>query len=214
MDDKLIDEIISKVMAQLKTSFDITLSERKQLIYIGESIVDDVVDLYGESYAIEKLSPNTVIDEQEGILLPKLSCTQIASIWNGLPLDDISHWAVQAILNQKKFFVHKADVELFNLDIKNKSGLVSRIHNYYHDLKSDGLLAIEDCIDNVIKIEDTVNCGFDEGIVEISDKLVTEKTIQNLVDKKIGKLVLSRKTIMTPLARDLLRTSSIQMSQE
>jgi len=99
MDDKLIDEIISKVMAQLKTSFDITLSERKQLIYIGESIVDDVVDLYGESYAIEKLSPNTVIDEQEGILLPKLSCTQIASIWNGLSLDDISHWAVQAILN-------------------------------------------------------------------------------------------------------------------
>lgn len=204
MDEKLIEQIIKEVLLKLESSNAKILAKRKKLLYIDrESMCNDTINIYKSEYVIDQLEENSNLDDYEGIILPSLSCTQISSIWNGMPVDDITKWSIDVILKGKKILITQDSVELNQKHIYKNSGLYGRISNYFEELKNDGIIVKADEYSR----EDIQGYIFKE-------KLLDERSVKLINYENIREIIVGKRTIITPLAKDLIRNLNIKIIQE
>ena len=74
------------------------------------------------------------LNDYEGIILPELSCIQICAIYNGIPIDELTKWSINTILNGKTVLVRDDVIELYSEAICKDSGLYTRVTNFLNEL--------------------------------------------------------------------------------
>lgn len=223
MDEKLVEQIVKAVLAKLKDPVSINNLTKKKTLLIGN--INDCsmcIEKLSESHVIDEVTSDSKISDYESIVLPSLSLIQISAIWNCMPVDEISKWAIDAILSQKKILMFKDNVQINDKSVDSKSNLYKRVLGYFEELKNDGFTYVDELISNpqiIVENEKSLSSAKlqekDCKVKEVyENKLLNEKEAVKLKNKGIKELSISKKTIITPLAKDLLSNFKIKFIQE
>ena len=217
MDDNLIEIIVKEVLLKLSTYTGSNILSKTKMLYIG-GLSEEDLSKFDAMYCVDELNGDRKLNDYEGIILPELSCIQICAIYNGIPIDEITKRSINTILNGKTVLVRDDVIELYSEAICKDSGLYTRVTNFLNELINDGVSIVSDTLIHEVNDASTnSSCNIkklDDLEVIYDGKLLNEKVLKEFYDKGIKKVRIGKKSIITPLAKDMIRYSHMEIIKE
>lgn len=219
MDTKeLIEYITKEVMKRIQNTNTDKLNERKDKILTVDISIENVLEKVKEDFYIdhlEDLNEDVVVDSYKYILIGSMTNKELVNIALGLPNDKISSIIIDFILRGKRVYVlnegikyHKykdsSNIPFYNMMKSYEERLETFGINFVNEKEISGLFA-----DNM-RAKESVDENVDKNNqYVIKEKIVTESLIRQIHQGGYTEVVTNKATIITPLAKDYIRTNGI-----
>ncbi|GAA0679277.1 MULTISPECIES: TIGR02536 family ethanolamine utilization protein [Clostridium] len=217
----LVDEIYKKIQAEDKKSN--YLEKKKSIVVMGESDVD----FYKK--ALKEFDINPLTSECKDcdiLLISKLCIKGLSNISQGTCTTKSEKFALEMLLKGKKVYILEDGIEyrkykntapkvLYNKYIKFEENLLSYGIEIINDLNKISIESKEQKISfNGIKEEKDLESSIvaDEITINLSNKkLVSESDLRKPHINGVKTLILDKKAILTPLAKDYIRINNLNV---
>ncbi|SFH66151.1 hypothetical protein SAMN05192551_10249 [Tindallia magadiensis] len=155
---------------------------------------------------LQELRDIEALEKGMTLWLPGLTRYQMMSIANGLPKDRVSTWCLEALLKGVTVCLRREDLTFFPENHED-SPLLRKHTEALELLTESGLKLVEH---NAFEPEKDQS----ESFLYYRKKLLNEKTARNWKQKAVKEVMIDPKTIVTPLAADVLREGQIKWCKE
>lgn len=220
---ELIEYITKEVMKKIKE-----MNNIKPEIEIGGDRVlaicswkKDFLDAYKDFFHIdyiEDIKENVDVSLYKYLFLEGISNKELVNIAIGLPGSELSSVVIDFILQDKKIYILNEGVEYHQYKDTSNISFYNIMKSYEEKLKCFGINFINKLeIKRLIKDNDLgVQIAPQKAIEErkgyiVEGKIITENTIRNIYQKGHMAIVIKKNSIITPLAKDYIRTNGIDI---
>ncbi|WP_350342950.1 hypothetical protein PRVXT_002219 [Proteinivorax tanatarense] len=217
--EKLVEKITKQVLQQVQqNSFDEKKEISKIICYIEEK---DEVKYYEEisnffqkqNMAKRFISSYTQseLEDAKYILIPKLSVSSMAFIATGIKGDLVSNLVLDALILGKQVGVLENGMEYQNHAKTCKRGLYQLYEGYKRKIQD---LDIEVGSLNGLFLSKTPKTLIaSRANIVLQERVITEKKLKDLDCKDFTVISIPEKSIITPMAKDFIRTHQIQIDK-
>lgn len=235
--DSLITIITEEVLKRVTMLNSQSKQEKSNSILIIDSISQKNKDIYQQIISswkntrfLDDYHHNEGVDSFDYIILPRLSNKDLVSITMGSPNSEISKIIIDGIFKGKKIIALKDGVCYRKYKDTANKNFFNMFKGYEEKMISFGIEVVKeeeliDCLnDEAYKdCEENIKEQYKENInknlvkkkaVEkaiINKKVVSEKDIERLWSKGYQNIAIDKKSIITPLAKDFIRTNEIKI---
>lgn len=207
--DTLIELITQEVMKRLFAKKALVLCDEKS---------ENLNLAFLEGYSLENYKEGLDIDDYELIVVPKLSIENISALALGLPNDKMVGIIIRALFKGKKVIVLKEGLEHRQYKETAKGNLYKLYLDYENKITALGVEIEGEVVCQVasnLKEEQKVSKICD-SIIEnennmFNKKVITEADLRRFQMKGIKEISVIKNCILTPLAKDFIRTSKIKL---
>lgn len=229
--DKAVEFVTREVMKRLQ---ELSCSERKA--YKGKILILDSLDnvcltsfvskLKNLNYEIEGIdgsSQKLDISEYEYLIVPVLENRELSNISLGVACGIISETVTMALLQGKRVLLLEEGIEYRKYIKTCSKAFYARLSSHEKNLTSYGIEILnEDKLLNTIGEEASFemkpqpqNLTEDKTPLEnfsaVDKKILTEMDMQRLFREGKTRISIKRKSIITPLAMDYIKTNNIEI---
>lgn len=217
----LVDEIYKRIQAEdNKSNY---LEKKKSIVVIGDSDID----FYKESLKEFDINPLTSeCKDCDILLISKLCIKGLSNISQGICTTKAEKFALEMLLKGKKVYVLEDGIEyrkykntapkvLYNKYIKFEEELLAYGIEIINDLNKISIESKEQKVSfNGIKEEKDLKSSItvDELTINLSNKkLVSESDLRKPHINGVKTLILDKKAMITPLAKDYIRINNLNV---
>lgn len=215
MDTKeLIEYITKEVMKRIQNTNTDKLNERKDKILTVDFSIENVLEKVKEDFYIdhlEDLNEDVVVDSYKCILIGSMTNKELVNIALGLPNDKISSIIIDFILRGKRVYVLNEGIKYHKYNDSSNISFYNMMKSYEERLETFGINFVNEkdisglFADN-IRAKESVD---ENNQYVIKEKIVTESLIRQIYQGGYTEIVTNKATIITPLAKDYIRTNGI-----
>lgn len=233
--EELVELITKEVMTRLKAMLSKDYVSHNKKVLVLERSEDLCPVLTGalreNNYTVDSLDNMGSLNSYEGIILQSLSPKELANLAHGIGGCAKEIAVIDAILGgnriysmkkglQHENFASTANKEFFNLykSYENKlrsygvayvglRELLGYLSEETTEIEKDACILEERAIDKAISQQ----CINDEFVDLTKKKLISEVELRNIYKNGINKVLVSKKSIVTPLAMDYARVTKVQI---
>lgn len=231
---KIITEEVLKRVAMLSSQ---SLQEKSNSILIIDSISEKNKDIYQQIISswedtrfLDDYNHNEGVDSFDHIILPRLSNKDLVNITMGNPNSATSKIIIDGVFKGKKIIVLEDGVSYRKHKNTANENFLNMFKGYEEKMVSFGIEVVKeekliDCLNNEAckDSEEKIKEQYKEEIKKdlekkeavegavINKKVVSEKDIGRLWSKGYSTIIIDKKSIITPLARDFIRTNKIKI---
>lgn len=226
--DSLINIITEEVLKRITMLSSENLKERSKRILILDSIANknkynhgEVISKYSDTKFLDDYSNKEGVDSFDYIIAPELSNNDLVSIAIGVSESEISKIIIDAILKGKKVIVLEEGMYYKKFKDTANKNFFSMLKGYEEKIISFGIEIVRkeelaDCLDEEkIKVStETLNKELDQNQAKeimITKRVICEREIEQLWKKGYRTIVVDKKSIITPLAKDFIRNYEINI---
>ena len=154
----------------------------------------------------------------EGVIAYTLSNESLGKIANGIFDTDYTRAFGKALLSGKKVFVPEEEIELFKYKETAPKAYYARLEQNLSFLKENGVVVVpnKDLVGAIMgsepgkcAAETTCSVCTEEKVLVFTKKVLSERNLKSAKEEKYTKIAVSRKSIVTDLARDYAKKYSI-----
>lgn len=236
--EELVELITKEVMARLKemlSNKECFTDKKKVLILEKAENLCPVLSgaLRDNNYIVDSLDNMETLECYEGIVLQNISTKELANLANGIGGSVKETVFTDAILRGKRVFAMKKGLEYQNFGTTANKQFFNLFKTYEEKLKSYGVVyvGLKELLSKIGDMnheieekgcslkDDTEEKGL-KGVSEIAfvdltnKKLISEVELRNIYKNGIKKVLVSKKSIVTPLAMDYARVSKVQIIKQ
>ncbi|SKC38088.1 hypothetical protein [Maledivibacter halophilus] len=205
--------ILDSISKEKKDKYEYIIGINKNIKFLDDFFVDDD------------------IDSLDYIIVPNLSIKDLSSIAIGLEQSQISKVVIDSILHGKKVVVIEEGIDYRKFRNISSENFFQLFKSYEDRLVSFGIdivkkeellfyLSENTCVKDIKKelVQESfknINQGKKVHVIEatISKKAVSEGDIKRIWDLGYKTIYLNKKSIITPLAKDYIRTNEIEIKR-
>lgn len=195
--EKDLEFIVQEVLKRIKPRSIIHLID-------GLNYTSEMMDSLRDEHDIVWISECdvTVLEQNKPIFLPGMSIAQMMSISMGMPIDHCSEICMLMLLRGLDVNIYSSTIQ-----INAYEHLESPLNRKFRD-------AFQMLIESGLKVHDNRIQIKQEACRDVSSKrLFTEKDIREIIMQGKSELSLDKNTIITPLARDLIRQTKLKIKR-
>ncbi|MCM1991239.1 hypothetical protein [Oceanirhabdus seepicola] len=234
--EKLVNDITEEVMIRVKElPNQVNIDLQRILVAASnesemyKSILNKLDTFPREIDSLENL--NQDLDCYEDIILCGLDNRELANLALGVECGQKEHIAIKGILKGKRIFLIEEGIEYRQYQNTANKVFFSMYMEYERKLISYGITLVKK--ENILKVLNNKNdcsalqCGcvlelqnelkdLEEGtsIFDFTDKkLVSEADLKKMFKSGIESIKIRKRTVVTPLAKDFIRTNHMNVSR-
>lgn len=213
---RLIDEIVAELYTKLQQNASI-VSEKKKVILIGNSCLEDTKRLE-EVYDV--VSYREDVTECEYIIICQMSLGLLAHLALGCSQSKEEEFILKHLLEGKK--VYMLEKGLFYRAYKKTShkALYTLYSEYENKIKQYGIRPIDQLMDILVDKEKDQYTTLQENEIFQNEeidfthkKLLLESDLMKAHIPALVTILVSKKSIVTPLADDFIRTHKLKIKR-
>lgn len=231
--DKLIELITKEVMRRIKLTMEENnkKEEGNKTILILENSKDlcPIVkkNLNENEISVDYIDNMKGIETYEYILIQNLSNNELINISKGYANSDKEKMIINILLKGKNIYALGKGLEYKNYENTSSRALLEVFKSYKNNLTSFGvtftsLRAIIENIKSNKNLKEVCHREKSEDKLQnnkcikktIDKKLISEMDIKNIEKEGIKEITISKKSIVTPLAKDFARVNNIDIKIE
>jgi len=233
--DNLIKIITEEVLKRISILSSQNFKSKPERILIIDSIsnqnkgsYNEIISNWNETMFLDDYCHEDGVDSFDYIILPKLSNRELVNIAMGNPNGEASEIVIDGIFKGKKVIVLEEGVSYRKYKNTANRSFLNMFEEYEEKIISFGIEIVKekdlmDCLNNEacedskektkIKPKEETNKDLGEAIEKavINKKVVSEKDIERLWSKGYSTIAIDKKSIITPLAKDFIRTNEINI---
>ncbi|GAU75885.1 hypothetical protein [Fusibacter sp. 3D3] len=207
-----IDQIVKRVLHKLGQ-----LKKVNIISNLNYSV--DLKNQLEQAFFIEEKAILDTGEKEIDVWIPELTCKQLMSVYQGLPVDALSEIVIEALLKGYKIVVLKASVELLNIQAV-RTPFINRYFEALGILEQSGLNIKEKMDDD--NLEPVLKAGrrIDQSqevvskCVDLNQKVLTESQLIHYLGQNIEVVNVNSNAIITPSAQDFLRQNPIRLNRK
>lgn len=213
-----IEELIRKVTIEVLSHMNEKVEEKFKVI-VPESISEYPNILENKNLEYVILEENDNIEEylkdSQGILIPRLSLENLSNSALGMINNKVDTLIIKGLLNNKEVFILDEGIEYKEYTSSNSS-LIKLYEDYMEKLIDYGVRIISSVQlneDGLFKSNSSVIVNkenhSDNRVLEV--KLIDQKFAEEFTKKGSKSITLTKKTIITAIAKDIFRENNISI---
>lgn len=210
-----INHLIELVYEEITNKLKQQEEQKKSVCVISKIRAQDLDRILKDRYEIVYFSKEVEEKEFEKIIIPHLSISVMANLANGLGPTCEEAFILSTLLKGKKVIVLREGVEYYSYKHSSPALLYKVYEEYEKKLRGFGI-TFEYCYES---IEGTKNCPDEEisspsrETYRLAKKVISESDLQKLYIQNIKEITVEKKSIITPLARDFIRTHQLKITE-
>ncbi|CAM2750279.1 hypothetical protein HAHI6034_08265 [Hathewaya histolytica] len=240
--DKLVELITSEVMKKLnQANIRLEKVQEKKLLFLGNreneayKLYEDDLKAFG--YKVMTLEDNEDIKSYDVVLMPSLNIKELSNLALGLPNGINEENVINALMNGIPVYVQEENVEYknysntankvffkmyleyenklkdFGINIDNTQNILNSLKDEKNKKKNPQINSVDKGIEKPVEEKNTNEQK--KNAYEISNKtLVSEKEIRSLYREGIRTIIIPKKVLITPLAKDFARINHVEIIRE
>lgn len=236
--EELVDLITKEVMIRLKAMLsDKNMFNKKRVLILEhkEALCSVLTSsLEKNNYTVDCIDNMGDLDSYEGIVLQSIKNSELANLSHGIESSVKEKLVIKAIFNGNKIFSMEKGVEYKSFQATSNKLFFNMFKEYEDKLASYGIkfvglkgliASLEDKpverAESICKItskddEEVVESkDSKEGYIDLTNKkLVSEVELRNIFKSGIKEVLVSKKSIITPLAMDFARVSKLKINKK
>ncbi|MCQ1529555.1 hypothetical protein [Lutispora saccharofermentans] len=216
----LIDRVVKEVIKRIESS-----SPKIMLIGKGELAGEELGRAAICHTCCEGYSDDMPIDDYDFIIIRGMSIFELVSSALLVPGTNVSKLILKGRLTGKKIYVEKDSMEYKKYESTIDRGLEKQLEHYEDCLKSYGI--------KMLKAQEIIKDINDNGVNDnskneessrddcksrdqcrLDKKLITEQDLRRLAQQGHKTIQISKGSIVTPLARDFMKTNNMSLFKE
>ncbi|SHK09467.1 hypothetical protein [Paramaledivibacter caminithermalis] len=235
--DNLIKIITEEVLKRITMLNSQSIQEKSKSILIIDLISEKDKNSYSQIISnwknvsfLDDYCHKDGVDSFDYIILPRLSNKDLVNIAIGNPNSEISEIIIDGIFKGKKIIVLESGISYRKYKSTANKNFFNMFKGYEEKMISFGIEVVKeenllDCLNNKAykdskemlnsKSKEEVNKDLnkEEAVkkVVINKRVISEKDIENLWNKGYSTININKKSIITPLAKDFIRTNEINI---
>ncbi|WIF95531.1 hypothetical protein [Caminicella sporogenes] len=226
--DKLISIITEEVLKRITVLSLQNSKDKSKSILILDSIsnknsYDEIISKWKDIKFLDDYCHEEGVDLFDYIIVPKLSSKDLVGIAIGDIRSDVSEIIIDGVFKGKKVIVFEEGISYRKFKNTANKNFFNMFKGYEEKIISFGIEIVRkkdltECLDNGYcksenEISNETNKVLEEIIKEavITKKVISEKDIENLWNKGYKTIAIDKKSIITPLAKDFIRTNQINI---
>ncbi|SKC81578.1 ethanolamine utilization protein [Maledivibacter halophilus] len=223
MVDNLSKIIAQEVLKRIKESenyMDIVRS-KKLLILDNSSNKENYADVYFKKTKVKFLNESCIeeLDSFKYIIAPNLSNKDLAGIALGIEKSNISRFIIEGILRGKKIIAIEDGIEYKKFKERSNLNFFRIFEEYQEKIMKFGISVVKrENLYMIFKEKETKNFskkldGLKENLDEalLNKKVIIEKDIYNAYNIGYKNICINKKSIITPLAVDYIKSNKINI---
>lgn len=225
--EELIELITKEVMKRLKIMLEENNKSKKKLLILEHS--KDLCPILSgalkdNDFIVHCLDDMNDIESYEGIILQNISNGELTNLSLTIQGSMKEKVAIEAVLKGLNLYAMEKGVEYKKYTATANTALLDTFKSHEEKLKNYGvkfvglkglLSALKgegNIKENNEKVSATVEVGVNQLV--INKKLISETDLKNLYKDGIKEIVIPRKSIVTPLAKDFARINKLLIKFE
>lgn len=225
--EELIELITKEVMKRLKTMIEESNKSNKKLLILEHS--KDLCPILSgalkdNNFTIDCLDNMSDIETYEGIILQNISNSELTNLSLTVQGSMKEKVAIEAALKGLNLYAMEKGVEYKKYAATANEALFAAFRNHEEKLKSYGIkfVGLKGLLSSLTGKENiksdkekvSVKVKTKENQLKISKKLISETDLKNLYKDGVNEIVISKKSIVTPLAKDFARINNLLIKLE
>lgn len=220
--DDLINSIVEEVYKKLNEKANSTINDK--IIDKKKAIVlwDDNLDNYSKlSSKYEIISYEEGIREYDVVIIPSLCFRGLSNLAQGSSISSEERFILKAIMLGKEVYVMENGIEYRRYKDTAPEELYKKFVLFERELVSYGVHVIKD-IDTLLldrnskvtKEREISNVEIEEKVIELRNKkLISEGDLKKPHINGAKKIIVDKKTMITPLASDYIRIHHLKVER-
>ncbi len=193
MNEDIKDKIIELIKKELEVYLKLGIKTKEEITFLGE-----------DNFLKIEIEKNFIIAEDSNkIVVSEIDISTMVDLAMGTYNNMNSEFLIKSILENKNVFIIEEGVEWRKYS-KIPLILRDKYLTYEDNLKSYGIKIVKR-----FEILDVLENK--EKDIEIFEKVLDEKKINNFITKKIKKIYMTQETIVTELAKDIIIKNNIEI---
>lgn len=205
--NQLVDKIYEEVLKRINTN-----NNENTAVVIGRlssPLQNKIDNIYHCISFKEGLDANEV----EAVIVGELQPSMLARLATGNGISAEEQFIISMLLTGKKVIIPNEAIEFFQYKQTSSPSLYKIYEDYLTKLQSFGV-QIDPKVEE--KEAESKNSRKEETVTNsftITNKVVTEKDLQQLFLKKISNIEIPLSSILTPLANDYIRKNRLKVTR-
>ena len=210
-----INQLVNRVYEEITNKLKQQEEQKKSVCVISKNRAQDLDRIIRDRYEIVYFSNEIEEKEFEKIIIPNLPISMMANLANGLSTTCEEAFILSALLKGNKVSVLREGVEYYAYKHSSPALLYKVYEEYEKKLRGFGI-AFEHRYES---IEESKYCSDVELVAplnetyRLSKKVISESDLQKLYIQNIKEITVEKKSIITPLARDFIRTHQLKITE-
>lgn len=220
--EKLVETVTLQVFKAL-TETPPPLEQRGKKILILEkdgnslwqAIAKEIVSPTDKVEDINSLEREKDLEKYDYIILPSLTVKRLTNIATGIRNDHIEEGVSDVLLLGKRIYLLQEGIEYRRYKKTANKSYYLMVEEYEKRLMNFGIKIV-----NKIELYETIKFGELEGnplkasLDSKDKKIITETEVKQGIQEGFNRIKVNEKTIITPLAHDLIRANKIEVVTE
>ncbi|MGL5353409.1 MAG: TIGR02536 family ethanolamine utilization protein, partial [Clostridium sp.] len=210
--DNLVNIIVEEVYKKLREGQNSNNINRKAVV-IGDSNIEKYLDILGSEYDLTTYTDS--IKDCEVVIVPKLCLKGMGNLANLTCSTSEEHFIIKMLMKGRKVYI----IEDGMFYKKYKNSAPKQLYNKYLEFEKTlinyGVEILSSSFKSISKIEEKSYVSSDRSISKTCDvikkKLITESDVRAQYIKGCRLIVIDKKSIVTPLAKDFIRINHIEI---
>lgn len=218
--EELINSIVAEVYKKIKENTTKTNEViKKKAIVLWDKEMDKYSNVNSE---YEFIAYEEGIKEYDVVIVSSLCLRGLSNLASGVSVSDEERFILKAIMMGKKVYVLESGIEYKKYINTAPTELYKKYISFERELRMYGVQIINSAQDILVEKQTTVtkeevkvkNTESLEAIVELRNKkLISEADLRRPEIRGAQKIVVDKKTKITPLASDYIRTNNLKIER-
>jgi len=202
--DRLYEEIVKKLKNKEEIKTTVCVVSSPEELELEEALKEQ----YNLVYFAEDMEDS----EFERIIIPRLSIKMLANLANGVSSTREEEFILTSLLKGKKVAVLRKGVEYYAYKQSSPAPLYKMYNEYEKKLEKFGISFEAEGSNVHVEIErdEEVDSSAKE-IYFFKKRLITEASLQKLYLQNTKEIMIDKNSIITPLAKDFIRTHHLKI---
>ncbi|WP_137744698.1 hypothetical protein [Robertmurraya siralis] len=203
----LVDRLYEEIVKKLKNK-----EEIKTTVCVVSSTEElELEEALKEQYNLVYFAEDMEDSEFERIIIPRLSIKMLANLANGVSSTREEEFILTSLLKGKKVAVLRKGVEYYAYKQSSPAPLYKMYNEYEEKLEKFGISFEEEGLNVQMEIERDEGQSSAKEIYFFKKRLVTEAALQKLYLQSTTEIMIDKNSIITPLAKDFIRTHHLKI---
>lgn len=220
--EKLVETVVLQVLKSLAEEHTQLLENSKKILIIEranngiwDSLVKEVVSQGDVVEDINGLQQGKKIEEYDYIILPFLTPKRLVNIATGLRNDIIEETISDILLLGRRIYLLQEGINYRRYKKTANENYYLMIENYENKLISFGMKIVNKTeLYEIIRFGEVEEKSKETNLAIRDKKIITESEIKKGLKQGYNIIKISDKTIITPLAHDLIKANKIKVVTE
>ncbi|MEG0641456.1 MAG: ethanolamine utilization protein [Clostridium sp.] len=215
--DELINSIVEEIYKKINGKSDLNIN-RKKAIVVWDNNLENYSKIQSE---YEVISYEEGLTEYDAVIISSLCLRGLSNLAQGSSISGEERFILKAIMLGKKVYIMENGMEYRKYKDTAPEELYKKFISFERELISYGIKVIEDVSilldykDSSIEVKrEVVSNNTDEKVIEFRNKrLISEGDLKKPHINGVKKIIVDKKTKITPLAADYIRIHHLKVER-